>query len=195
MKMNKTNILRILIPLVAVLVIIESIYLVTSLVNKNNQVKEVAESPMSDKTVNINLVSQTDNYVKGEAFEVKVVLEAENDVLVDAVNLYVQYDPAMAEVSELTSLEAMPQPTFAKISDKKDMIVLNYYIESDGYAFLAKNPIEVASFMVTPLVAGEIKMDLSTGVDDKDSVTMIVENGTSKVVPFVANNLRIEILE
>ncbi len=195
MKMNKTNILRILIPLVAVLVIIESIYLVTSLVNKNNQVKEVAQSPMSDKMVNINLVSQAQNYINGEPFEVKVVMEAENDVLVDAVNLYIQYDPAMATVSELTSLEAMPQPTFAKISDKKDMIVLNYYIESDGFPFLAKNPVEVASFMVTPIAAGEIKMDLSTGVEDSDSVTMIVENGTSKVVPFTANNLRIEVLE
>lgn len=193
--MNKTNILRILIPLVAVLVIIESIYLVTSLVNKNNQVKEVAQSPMSDKMVNINLVSQAQNYINGEPFEVKVVMEAENDVLVDAVNLYIQYDPAMATVSELTSLEAMPQPTFAKISDKKDMIVLNYYIESDGFPFLAKNPVEVASFMVTPIAAGEIKMDLSTGVEDSDSVTMIVENGTSKVVPFTANNLRIEVLE
>lgn len=195
MKMNKTNILRILIPLVAVLVIVESIYLVSSLVNKNNQVKEVAESPMSDKTVNIGLVSQTENFVIGESFEVKVVLEAENDVLVDAVNLYVQYDPEQMTVSELTSLEAMPQPTFAKISDKKDMIVLNYYIESDGYPFLAQQPVEVASFMVTPTVVGEIKMDLSTGVEDKDSVTMIVENGTSKVVPFTSNNLRIEVSE
>ena len=195
MKMNKTNILRILIPLVAVLVIVESIYLATSLVDKNNQVKEVAQNPTLDKTININLVSQPQNYVKGKPFEVKVVMEAESDVLVDALNLYVQYDPEQMTVSELTSLEAMPQPTFAKISDKKDMIVLNYYIESDGYAFLAKNPIEVASFMVTPLVTGEIKMDLSTGVIDKDSVTMIVENGTSQVVPFVANNLRIEVLE
>jgi len=193
--MNKTNILRILIPLVAVLVIVESIYLATSLVDKNNQVKEVAQNPTLDKTININLVSQPQNYVKGKPFEVKVVMEAESDVLVDALNLYVQYDPEQMTVSELTSLEAMPQPTFAKISDKKDMIVLNYYIESDGYAFLAKNPIEVASFMVTPLVTGEIKMDLSTGVIDKDSVTMIVENGTSQVVPFVANNLRIEVLE
>jgi len=176
-------------------VIVESIYLVTSLVNKNNQVKEVAQSPMSDKKVNISLLSLTENYVVGEPFEVKVVMEAENDVLVDAVNLYIQYDPEQMTVSELTSLEAMPQPTFAKISDKKDMIVLNYYIESDGYPFLAQQPVEVASFLVTPTVVGEIKMDLSTGVEDKDSVTMIVENGTSKVVPFTSNNLRIEVLE
>lgn len=193
--MNKTNILRILIPLVAVLVIVESIYLVTSLVNKNSKVVVVTENPISDKMMNIGLVSQAQNYVKGESFEVKVVMEAEKEVLVDAINLYVQYDPAKVTVSELTSLEAMPQPTFVKISDKKDMIVLNYYIENDGYAFLAKNPVEVASFMVTPKVEGEIKMDLSTGVEDKDSVTMIVENGTSKVVPFSANNLRIEVLE
>jgi hypothetical protein len=75
------------------------------------------------------------------------------------------------------------------------MIVLNYYIESDGFPFLAQQPVEVASFLVTPTVVGEIKMDLSTGVEDKDSVTMIVENGTSKVVPFTSNNLRIEVLE
>jgi hypothetical protein len=193
MNMNKTNLLRILIPLVAVLVIIESIFLVSSLV-KNNQTVEIGETPVPEKVMKIDLVSQVENYVIGESFEVKVIIEAENDVLVDAVNLYVQYDPGQATVSELTSLEAMPPPTFAKISDKKDMIVLNYYIENEGFPFLAKQPVEVASFMVTPTAAGEIKMDLSTGVEDKDSVTMIVENGTSKVVPFISNNLRIEVL-
>jgi hypothetical protein len=195
MKMNKTNLLRILIPLVAVLVIAESIYLVASLVNKNKVAVEQVNSPVSENQMNISLVSEAEKYVVGEPFLVKVVMDAQKDVLVDAVNLYVQYDPGQATVSELTSLEALPQPTFAKISDKKDMIVLNYYIENDGYAFLAQQPIEVASFMVTPTRLGEIKMDLSTGIEDKDSVTMIVENGTSLVVPFISNSLSIEVLE
>ena len=191
--MNKTKILRILIPLVAVMVIIESIYLVTTLVNRKNTGVGPGVVVEDEGGVNIALVSQTENYAVGEAFEVKVVMNAKKDLLADAVNLYIGYDAAMAEVSELTSGEAMPEPTFAKISDKKDMIVLNYYIDREGMPFVAGQEMEIASFMVTPLKEGEIKMDLSTGIDDQDSVTMIVENGTSRVVPFEVNNLSIQI--
>lgn len=195
MKFDKTKILRVLIPLVAILVIAESIYLVSTLVGRNGGQPNITENPMSDKAINIALVSQSDSYTVGKPFEVKVVMSTEDEMLVDAMNLYIQYDRLAATVSDLTSLEELPQPTFAKISDKKDVIVLNYYIENNGYAFLPNNQVEVASFMVTPRVKGEITLDLSTGVEDKDSVTMIVENGTSKVIPFLANNLRIEVLE
>lgn len=196
--------LKYIIPVVAVLVIAESVYLVSSLLNNKVGMGEVAkvlnidntEEVTDSKMATLSVVSEAESYMVGEEVSVSVILNANSDFNADAVNIYVSYDPEMVEISDLEGGEAMPKATVEKISDKKNMVVLNYYIlDEGGMAFMKDTALSLANFKAKILKAGELNLNLSTGIEDEESATMIVENGTSREVPFDVNNLRVEIAE
>jgi len=201
--MNKSNVLKYVIPIIAVLVIAESVYLVNSLISSKDSVNKVVDivgqdymaEETSQEKVMLSVVSDAEDYSIGSELTVNVLMVSKEELLADAINLYVSYDPTMAEVSDLVAGEGMPKPTFEKISDKKNMVVMNYYIEDNGLAFEPGEGRILATFKAKILKEGELNFDLSTGIEDKDSATMIVENSTSEAVPFSVSNLRVEIVK
>lgn len=200
--MNKSNVLKYVIPIIAVLVIAESVYLVNSLISSKDSVSKVVDivgqdyvDETSEEKVVLSVVSDSEDYSVGSEVTVNVLMVSKEELLADAINLYVSYDPAMTELSDLAAGEGMPKPTFEKISDKKNMVVMNYYIEDNGLAFEPGEGRILATFKAKILKAGVLNFDLSTGIEDKDSATMIVENSTSEAVPFSVSNLRVEVLE
>jgi hypothetical protein len=126
----------------------------------------------------------------GKKYKVSVNLTPKQDYSLNAFDLYVKYDPAMMTVSNLVSQKDLPTPDLIKVSDKKDVVVLNYlFADKDGAIFTKDKTVTVLTFTVTPKVAGSSSLEISTGDSDGDSVTMLVDKTTSKSLYFSSNKL------
>jgi hypothetical protein len=195
----KDNLIKILIPLVAVLIIFESIILVSSL--KKNKVvtdnqaeimkaKEVAALPVVD----LKFVSDVNEMKVGKSYKVTLNLTPKQEIALNALDLYVKYDPTILTISNLVSSKDVAKPNFIKVSDKKSVIVANFlFAAKDGVVFAAKEA-NLLTFSVTPKKAGVSSIEISTGDNEGSSVTMFVDKVTSKGLPFSSNKLEIKLV-
>ncbi len=202
----KKEYLKFLIPVVAVLVIIESVILVSRLTDRQAVVTEEPESvieqseAVTEKTepglMEMVFEVETKQMEVGKKYLVKLSAVPKVSTGVDAVNIYVSYDPTGFEVSGLTEGELLPEPSLLLDSKKKPgLLVANYYIsQQGGFGLVTGESVEVMSFVVEPLKVGGYDFEVADGQMDKESATMFVETKTGRVLPVESNSLEVEVL-
>jgi len=196
--MKENNLVKILIPIVAVIVVIESVLLVSNL-SKNESVVTVdnitpteevekIEAPVADFV----FATDTKEMKVGKSYEVILNLVGKQNLTLDGIETYVKYDPEKITVSKLISGKTLPKAEISKI-DSKLGTISNVLLIDDvkGYVVKSNEINKVISFTVTPKKEGLITLELITSSEDKKSVTMIVETTTSKSLTFSSNKLEI----
>ncbi len=203
--MNKDNIFKFLIPLVAVVVILESVVIVTGMANKkdvavvdkNESVPSESVKKTEVKGAVAELVFSLDNksLKVGQKYTVTVGGYAKKEFSVDGIDLFVKYDKDSFDVSGLSFNDTgMGKPTASKVSKDKGLVLVNYWIsDPKGYAFVTDKLVNLVTFTVTPKKEGSFNFEIATGSADGTSDTMIVEKGTSKVLPFASNQLTVNV--
>lgn len=197
--MNKTKIFKVLIPIVAVVVIFESVLLISNL---NKQEKgSVQNIPLTNKTEEIVPVladfvfEVSDKAMKvGERYSVGLNLMPKKDLQIDSFEIFVKYDPKMFEVSDLTSNTELGKSTSAKVNQKQGLIVTTIYIaQPNGFGVKTEQLLNLINFSVKPLGQGESFFEVNTGNESADSATMLVENGKATAIPYSTNKLVIKV--
>lgn len=202
--MKENKLIKILIPIVAMIVVLESVILVSNLDKGNNMAdskieelvptegEEKDESPVADFV----FATDTKEMKVGKSYEVVLNLVAKKDLALDAIETYVDYDPKLVTVSKLVSGSTLPKADVSKIDEKNGKVSVVFLIdEKAGYVTKSDEINKIVSFMVTPKVEGQINLELTTSSDDKKLVTMIVETATSKQLTFSSNKLEINAIK
>jgi len=206
--MENNNLLKFLIPIIAVVVVFESIVLVTNLdkgLKTNTNTESTTEATDSASVQNlvkeesvIELVFATASKEMkvGKSYKVELNMMGKQDLMVDGIETYIKYDPNLVTVSGLVLSSKLPKATISKVDAKNGMIENAVLIDEKlGYK-VEQNKINlILSFNVVPKKEGEISFEISSGNGNKEFVTMIVENTTSKQLVFSSNKLDINAIK
>ena len=193
--MKQKKYLMFLIPLVAVVVIVESIVLVSGL-NKKQVESGLPVTQVTKTPPVLDIVFGGKTKMKlGESSEVELSLVSKNDYAVDSIDLFVKYDKTAFNLNDLTAGNLLPQPSFSKISEKTSLVVVSYKVaEAEGFQIKKNVPLSLAKFKVTPKREGSFTFEVNTGEADKESVTMFVKTGRPiTVLPFSSNKLTVQV--
>ena len=202
--MDKNKLLTYMVPVLAVVVLVESVMMISRLQNKAvltsvsspTQPPVVVSNPTmaDDKIYDITISTNKATYAVGEQGTGYVKMSGNVAKMLDAVNVYVKYDPTMFDVTSLSFDKKLPTPAFSKVSTLKSLLVANFLIaEANGLSLPANNELNLMTFKFNVIKAGTFNFEISTGADSKESATMIVENGTAKSLPFLSNKLSINV--
>jgi hypothetical protein len=205
--MENNNLLKFLIPLVAAVVVFESIVLVTNLdkgvktnsdtTNKTEATDSaVVQTPVVEEESVADLVFATASKEMkvGKSYKVELNIIGRKDLMIDGIETYVKYDPSLVTVSNLVSNPQFPKSTLSKIDNKSGLISNVVLIdEKAGYKIGKDLTNLVLSFTVVLKKEGETSFEISSGNGNKEFVTMIVENATSKSLTFSNNKLDINV--
>lgn len=196
------KIIKILIPIIAVVVIFESVFLVSNL-EKNTTVTVVSDvtptvTVTEEKKVtafDVNFSTDETQMKVGKKYKVSVKLTPKDNQILNALDLYVKFDPAIITVSNLVSSKDLVNPDLIKVSEKKDVIAMNYlFANKEGVAFTKDKEVVLLTFTVTPKTVGNSSFEISTGDSEGDSVTMFVDKKTSEGLFFTSNKLEVELI-
>jgi hypothetical protein len=203
--MNK-EVLKYLVPVVAVLVVLESVVLISKLSSKTQPVSPeatiqesggVVEETAEEKgpaVMDMVFGTETKELKVGEAKPIELNLISKGDYKLDALSLFVKYDPEAFDVANINYDQRLPSPILMKASTKAKLVVANFMVSEPG-GFEIKNgeTVKVLSFEVTPKKEGSFNFELSTSKDSKESATMFVETATSKDLPYSSSKLTISV--
>ena len=198
MNENK-NILKLVIPVVAIIVIFESVVLVNDLLKKKEAVTQgtgvnqmVVDVTNNKPVLDLIFGTESKQMVVGKTYPVELNMLANTIKSVDSMSLYINFDQTAFEVTNLTFDNRLPKPSFSKISTQKNLIVVNYFVQDQsGYKIILNNTVALARFNVKPKKVGSFNFEINTGIADKESATMFIENATGKVLPFSSNKLTV----
>lgn len=196
------RIIKILIPIIAIVIIFESIMLVTSLnknkvkVDKIEPIKEVLDKKeFVSPIIKLTLKSDVNKMKVGDTYKVFLSFSSKEDIVLDAFETYVKYDKQLLTISDLAYNKDIPTPTFTKISDKKDVIVSNFLsTKQEGMTFPKDEEINILTFSVTPKKKGNTSLEISTGDKEGHSITMFVDSTNNKALPISKNKLEIKLV-
>jgi len=203
--MNQNKILQVLVPIVAIVVLVESVMLISNLKGKTTpSVIDDTKQPANVEVSKVPVASVFDISIKSDVspmtlaksgkFEVTMV--GNSDRALDSINVYVKYDPNAFNVPELVFDKKLPKPAFSKVSETRGLLVVNFLIaDAGGLKLKAGELLPLMSFQATPKKVGKFDFEISTGSELKESATMIVENATSKVLPFSSNKLTVNVTQ
>jgi len=201
--MKKENLVKILLPIIAVIIVIESIVLVShlnkgeevSLETGNNQVAEV--TPVESSVIDLLLEADETEMKVGSSYEVSLDMVTKDDRNLDGIDLFIKYDPEMVDISNLVfENENLSKPDFSKASTLKSVVVATFLIPgSDGLLFKGGEVNDLIAFTVTPKKEGSHVFEVSTGNESKESATMFVENSTGKNLNFSSNKLEVNFVK
>lgn len=200
--MQNNKLIKLLIPLVAVVIIFESIMLVSSLKKENqpkiaetkvstNVATESAVTPKVEAPVADLFFTTKDAEMKvGKSYKVELNLTAKKDFFIDGLESYIKYNPELVTVSALTTSANLPKATISKI-DAINGIIENVVLidKKEGFKVTQDQVNQILIFNVTPKKEGLIQFEVSNS--DKKFVTLIVETTTSKSLPFSTSKLEI----
>jgi hypothetical protein len=206
--MKEKKFMGIIIPVVAILVILESVVLVNSLEQKGRQqvkidnsinvVDKVVENDKVEEPATLELIFGTPNKTLsvGKKYPIELNLISKTTQSLDTAEIYIKYDPTAFVVSRLTFESKLTKPTFSKISEKQSVIVVNYLIsEKNGVKLSASEILPLIKFDVVPKKTGDFEFEISTGNENKESVTMFIENATGKNLTYSSNKLDVQVLK
>lgn len=198
MNENK-NILKLVIPVVAIIVIFESVILVNDLLKKKEVIirntapgQVVVDTSKNQPLMDLVFGTESKEMIVGKVYPLELNMLASAARSMDSMSLYIKYDPSAFDVTNLMFDSKLPKPYFSKISTQKSLIVVNYLIQDKiGYKVEANNPLVLAKFSVKPKKTGNFNFEIDTGIADKESATMFIESATGKVLPFSSNKLTV----
>jgi len=199
--MKDTNkIVKFLIPIVSVIIIFESVVLVSSLDKSKNQTDDTniiadvwPEVTPAEPVADFIFETETNSMKVGKSYKVSLNLIAKKDFNLDAIGAYIKYDPEKLTISGLSLGKDITGLAGKMDNDAKQGLISSAILWDVGQNFTIKTD-EVATvltFSVTPKVESYSELDLVTSVDNKGSVTMIVESPTSEKLGFLKNKLEI----
>lgn len=202
--MNKENLIKILVPIVAVVVIAESVILVSGLNKSETQLVAEVTPFVSVMEEKINPVADfvfstdTKDMEVGKAYEVSLNLSANEDFAVDAIEAHVKYDPAKLTVSKLVEGDDLPETATLKVDTDSGLVNAIFLVpveDREGYLITTGDNKNVLSFLVTPKEIGTFSLGLVESVADGDLPTVLPETGTNQSLPFTTNKLEINVTE
>ena len=201
--------LKIIIPIIAVLVLVESVVLVNSLESQKTQ-RQISYKPeiievdkdvpevskvANNEDVTIKLEAEKASVVVDQLSFVDVMMSTTVSKSFDAVSVYVEVDTQKVALERVEINNSMPKPIVAKISKKGNVALVNYLISSpSGYRLTAAGSVALARIYFTPLESGKTSFKIM-GEGQSEAETMLVETGTSKVIPFNSGDLSVSILK
>lgn len=200
------KITSILIPVVAIIIIFESIMLVSNL-DKSGVSSQVTPTVTNIATatatkveaapvVDLSFATDTSEMKVGKNYKVTLNITPNQDLKLNALDLFVKYDLEVFTISNLVSNKEIQKPDLMKVSDKKDVIATSFlFTDKDGQAFTKDTQTSVLTFTVTPKKAGATVLEISTGDSAGDSVTMFVDKVTSKSLLFSSNSLEVNVIK
>lgn len=178
---------KVLIPIIAILVIVESLVLISKY-NSPVVTGLVALKTSTNQPVSMKWNVESTEVKNGDSGEVSLILISDKDVFIDAVDLYVKYDQNMA-VMEVEAVKGFVTPSFKKVSPQKGMVVMNYLVsEASGFKLSKGVEVTIAKFKVNYIKSGISEFGIDEG-------TLVVENGSAKVLPFSSDKLVINVTE
>ncbi len=210
--MKTNDVVKLVLPVVAVVVVIESVMVISNLVKKTNPVLDIVPTPaaeVSNGGINpmVTVVpqpAQADLVFEvaqpamkvGKATTVGLNIVAKRDLQVDTLDLYIKYDPTAFDIAS-TSIKqgsGLPRPIFAKASTKTGLVVANFLIEAPkGVSVKSGAVFSLLNFTVKPKKVGNFEFEIDTGNVRRESATMIVENGVGKAIPYSSNKLVVSV--
>lgn len=201
--MKEKNIVKILIPLVAVIVVVESIVLVSNLSSSGSKTDVVstdtanlssdsAEVEVSEPAADFIFETATKEMKVGKTYKVNLSLVGKRDVQIGAMEVYAKYDPSKLKISKLSISKGFPEMN-KNSGIKTDLIGAILLWDSDPYSVKTGSNDVILSFEVTPKTEGTSEISLVTGNADQKSVTMIVDDSTAKPLAFLGNKLEINV--
>ena len=203
----KNNLIKILIPFIAILIIFESVMLVLTLKKDKETIKSVNTddgAPMATTTVmpkensnsiiDLKFLSEVNEMKIGKSYKVVLNLIPKKEIALNAIDLYVKFDPSLLTISNLVSSDDIAKPNFIKVSDKKSVIAANFLFAAKDGVVLNTKGTNVLTFNVTPKKTGIAFLEIGKGDSEGNSVTIFVDKSTSKGLPFSSNKLEIKLV-
>lgn len=201
--MKKENkVVMFLVPVAAVIVLAESLMLISNL-SSNNKVSKVAMTPTVVPAVTVEAtrsavyavtVAGAKEMKLNQTGAIEVQAAGNVDESLDSVNVYLKYDPTAFEISNLTFDAKLGTPTFSKVSQTTGLLVANFLISAPaGLKVSGGEVLSLMKFNVKPIKTGVFSFEVSTGNGNKEAATMFVENTTSKILPFTSSNLAVNV--
>lgn len=203
--MNNNKLIKFLIPLVAIVVVFESIVLVNNLekpteVNQSNKVEEkkpteevVIENPVINFDFKVSSKTPTEMKL-GKTYKIDLVLNSVENKAIDGLETYIKYDPEIFKITNLVSNSKLVKPEISKIDNEAGMLSNILLIEEkEGLVLESGKEVNVLSFNITPLEEGDYSLELSNNSVDKKYDTLIVETGTSKSLGWTGGKLDINV--
>ena len=155
-------------------VIVVSLFSMTSLKNKTPMLENLAE--IKDDQKGEIITFSWENIEKPV-----LVITASEEVSIGAIDLYIGYKNV--EITGVTNLGELPEPAFSKVSQDNSLVVLNYLIsEDDGFKILPGQSVKVIELNISPEMTSEAEIFI-------DKETNIVDNNTIKGLPYKSENL------
>lgn len=203
---NKKS-LKIIIPLVAMVVLVESVVLVNSLEKQRKgggdnggaieRRVDVAKLTGGEKSEKLTMKMEPENrdIKTGQTSFIDVILETTEKKSLDAVSVYVEIDPEMVALERVEVNNNLPKPIVAKVSKNGNVALVNYLISApSGYQVEVGTRVALARIYFTPLKSGQTDFKI-LGEGESEAETMLVETGTSQVIPFTGHDLSVSILK
>ena len=197
---KQSNLIKVLMPVVAVIVLAESLLLITNLSQKASVVVPTTVPTGSEEKVtqgvvyDITVSAIPTEMVLNKGGEVEVTAVGNANKFLDAVNVYLKYDPTAFDITNLTFDKKLGKPSFSKVSQTTGLIVANFLVSAtSGLQVAGGEELSLMKFNVKPIKTGVFTFSISTGNDGKESTTMFVENTTSKILPFLSKNLTVNV--
>ena len=205
--MKENKLINFLIPIIAIIVVFESVMLVSNL-EKNprkntlvetNKVENLVLKKEETQEAAADFIWETEklDMEVGETYKVALNLSSKKDLVLDSVETYFYFDPKLVTISKLVTNKKVGEelkPT--KIDNKNGIVsVVLWGGEEQGVGFNTKKgeTTEIFTFEVKPLTEGNFDFNLSTSTIDKKFATIIVETNTSKSLAYSSNKLEINV--
>jgi hypothetical protein len=204
--MNEENkLIKLLIPIIAVVIIFESVVLVSNLdgnaksavqVSKTQEASKSTEAKPEASIIDLVFATETNQMKVGKTYKLELSMAAKDNRTIDALETYIKYDPTIVSVSALSFNNALPKPAISKIDSQNGLIKSSILVDAKpGYQINKGEVIQVLTFNITPKKVGSLNLEISTSNDSKDFATMIIESVTSKAIPFSSNKLEINCIK
>jgi hypothetical protein len=201
--MKENKLIKILIPVIAVVVVFESIMLVSNLEKdtkgsnliEENQTGMVEDKEIEEPVADFIWESESLEMKVGKSYNVTLNLLGKKDLVLDSIETYINFDPKLVTISKLVTNKDAGEDLKPKIDSKTGLITSILWNEEQGTGYKTKKgeTVKILSFVVTPKVEGKIDFDLSTSMADDKFATIIVETNTSKSLAYSSNKLEINV--
>lgn len=197
--MKEGKIIKILIPLIAVIVVFESVVLVSKLDKNVTKTSDMSSTEITsteevkEPVADFVFETETKEMKVGKSYQVNLSLVGSKEVNLDAIELYLNYDPDKLTVSKLTTGKDLPEAIKDPEINTKTGLISSVFLWDVGevYSVIPNKSVSVLSFTVTPKVAGETEITLVDSDNIDTSSTLLVESVTSNQLLFLSNKLEI----
>jgi len=182
----------------SIVVIYQAVMLVSTLQKLDNQttttIGSVPVIKQTKDTMIFGLKSDSKDFKVGQTYEIAVMLKSPKMTAIDGADIFVKFDTAGFDVSDLKQVDGLPTLAYKNISKATGMISAGLYISAkEGLVLNEALEKKLVTFKIKPKMAGKFAFNLTTRNDSKEFATMIVETQTKKVVPFVVEQLQINV--